>query len=64
MTSYRVRTACEVAGVWRNTADVFELTDDQARHLLPPYGNTIQPVVTVDPVAPRRRRAAKVESDG
>lgn len=50
MAKYRVRTSCEVLNQWRMPADVFELTDEQARPLLPPHGDVIVKVPEIMPV--------------
>lgn len=44
MAQYHTRIACEVLGVWRDPKSPFELTDEQAELLKPPYGNVIIPV--------------------
>lgn len=44
MAQYNTRIACEVLGVWRDPKSPFELTDEQAELLKPPYGNVIIPV--------------------
>lgn len=45
MKKYKVRTACEIAGVWHPADAEIELTDEQARELAPPFGRVVDPVV-------------------
>lgn len=40
---YKVRTACEIDGVWRKEGAELELTEEQARYLAPPYGRVLTP---------------------
>lgn len=45
MKKYKVRTSCEIAGVWHPADAEIELTDGQARELAPPFGRVVDPVV-------------------
>ncbi len=45
MKNYKVRTACEIAGVWHPEGAEIELTKEQARELAPPFGRVVDPVV-------------------
>lgn len=45
MKKYKVRTACEIAGVWHPADAEIELTYAQARELAPPFGRVVDPVV-------------------
>lgn len=44
MAKYKVRTACEIAGVWHPADAEIELTDEQARELAPPFGRVVGPI--------------------
>lgn len=44
MKNYRVRTGCEVAGIWRATGEIIAMTEENARHLTPPFGRVLLPV--------------------
>ena len=54
MQHYTVATDREVMGIWRKAGKPFTLTDEQAKHLLPPHGSEIQRVA-----APKPKSAAK-----
>lgn len=41
MKNYTVRTSCEVAGHWRAAGSTLNLTDEQARELVPPFGRVL-----------------------
>lgn len=43
MTTYKVRTGCEIAGAWHDAGADICLTEEQARELLPPLGNVLLP---------------------
>lgn len=43
MKTYTVRIACEIAGAWRKAGSGISLTAEQARELLPPFGNVLLP---------------------
>ena len=45
MKKYKVRTACEIVGVWHPEGAEIELTKEQARELAPPFGRVVDPVV-------------------
>lgn len=42
MKNYRVRVAGEVLFVWRDKGEIIALTDEQAQHLAPPFGRTVE----------------------
>lgn len=48
MPSYRVRTACEILGIWRETGAIVEATAAQVAQLVPPLGNVLEPVHPLD----------------
>ena len=56
MTEWTVRTACEVAGQWRVPGVPFALTQAQAKHLAPPFGNVIAPHNATEPKNGRQHR--------
>ena len=68
MAKYQVRTACEVLNKWRMPDEVFELSDEQALFLKPPYGNVIVPYkptsVHVSVPEPDQPEPKKDRSDG
>ncbi|MCF7646893.1 hypothetical protein KQ944_18015 [Bacillus subtilis] len=68
MAKYQVRTACEVLNKWRTPDEVFELSDEQALLLKPPYGNVILPykpdTSTGSKSAPRQDEPNKERADG
>lgn len=48
MKTYKVRTGCEVDGLWRDAGSDISLSEEQARELLPPFGNVLVPVTSSD----------------
>ncbi|CDZ43096.1 Hypothetical protein NGAL_HAMBI1146_58690 [Neorhizobium galegae bv. officinalis] len=67
MKEYRVKRACEVAGVWREAGAILPLTDQQARELAPPYGHVVTPVTKdageADGKLPRSKRSQRKAAD-
>ncbi|TPK15169.1 hypothetical protein FJ872_19415 [Mesorhizobium sp. B2-5-9] len=51
MKKYTVRTACEVAGKWKETGAEVWMTDESAKYLAPPLGRVLNPA-DVEPVKP------------
>lgn len=48
MPSYRVRTACEVLGAWREAGALVEASTAQVAQLVPPLGRVLEPVHPLD----------------
>lgn len=48
MKTYRVRTSCEVARVWREAGTTLKLSDVQAKYLAPPNGDVLELVVDAE----------------
>ena len=42
MANYKVRTACEVLGIWREKDAVIEADPRQVRELVAPFGNVLE----------------------
>ena len=42
---YKVRTDCEVAGVYRKAGDLVQLSEKQAKYLSAPYGREVEAVL-------------------
>lgn len=46
MKTYRVRTSCEVAGIWREAGAELTLSDQQAKYLTEPHCSVLEPVIS------------------
>lgn len=44
MKTYSVRTGCEIAGRWRVAGEEIPLSADEARELVPPFGDVVSEV--------------------
>lgn len=69
MVKWRVRIACEVAGTWRETGEIVEMSVEEARFLAAPFGNVLLPADhvekgAVDDGLKRRKRQHVKRSQG